>query len=211
MVTATAKPWKVATRARGARRKVLVGLLVALGFYALSDILLWQRIFEAHQLSMFDSQYQTGHVAILVGIMGTAGVLLLDAGFWALWFEGALYTMAFGGVEDVLYFWLDGRSIPHVLPWLDRSRLIFIRPGAGDVTSAELLASAAFWLALWLALLVLVPLVARRRHPRGNLGARVKAQLVQDAADVRGHGALGDEQPSPDLLVAQSLGDEPGD
>lgn len=147
-------------RGRGVRRRVLAALLVALGFYALSDILLWQRIFEAHQLSMFDPQYQTGHVAVLVGMMGMGGVLLIDSGVWALWFEGALYTTAFGGVEDVLYFWFDGRPIPAVLPWLDRSHLIFIRPLPGDVTSAELLASAAFWLVLWLAALILLPRIA---------------------------------------------------
>ena len=146
-------------RGRAVRRRVLAALLVALGFYALSDILLWQRIFEAHQLSMFDPQYQTGHVAILVGMMGVGGVLLIDSGIWALWFEGALYTMAFGGDEDVLYFWFDGRAIPAVLPWLDRSHLIFIRPLSGDVTSAELLASAMFWLVLWLAALIVLPVI----------------------------------------------------
>ena len=145
------------------RRRVLAALVIAIGFYALSDILLWQRIFEAHQLSMFDSDYQTGHVAILVGMMATGAVLLWDAGAWALWFEGALYTIAFGGGEDVLYYWLDGRSIPAVLPWLDRSRLILIRPLAGDVTSLELLASAAFWLFLWISVLVVLPKVRFRR------------------------------------------------
>ena len=63
----------------------------------MSDILLWQRIFEANGLWTFDADYQTGHVAILVGMLGLGGVLLLDSGFWALWFGGALYTMAFGG------------------------------------------------------------------------------------------------------------------
>ncbi len=128
----------------------------------MSDILLWQRIFEANGLWMFDADYQTGHVAILIGMLGVGGVLMLDSGFWALWFGGALYTMAFGGVEDVMYYCLDGQSIPAVLPWLDRSRLIFVRPIAGDVTSAELLASAAFWLALWLSVMVLAPWVAAR-------------------------------------------------
>jgi hypothetical protein len=118
---------------------------------------------------MFDPQYQTGHVAILVGMMGMGGVLLIDAGVWALWFEGALYTMAFGGVEDVLYYWFDGRSIPSVLPWLDRSHLILIRPMEGNVTSVDLLASAAFWLVVWVAALILLPRIApslaRRAKP----------------------------------------------
>ena len=41
------------------RRRAAVALALALGFYALSDILLWQRIFEAHKLSAFDTEYQT--------------------------------------------------------------------------------------------------------------------------------------------------------
>ena len=152
-----------------ARRRVLVALFVALGFYALSDILLWQRIFEANSLSMFDAQYQTGHVAILIGLIGTGAVLLWDAGAWALWFGGALYTTAFGGVADVLYYWLDGRSVPAVLPWLDRSRLVFIRPLGGDVTCVELLASAAFWLGLWLAAWVVLG-QARRANDVTEVG-----------------------------------------
>ena len=143
-----------------ARSRVGVALVVALGFYALSDILLWQRIFEAHDLSMFDPEYQTGHVAILVGMMALGAVLLLDSGLWALWFQGALYTLAFGGAEDILYYWLDGRQIPGVLPWLDRSRLIFVRPQGGDVTSLELLASAIFWVTVWVGLLVVLPRIA---------------------------------------------------
>ena len=144
-------------RAIGVRRKVAVAVVVALGFYTLSDILLWQRIFEAHQLWAFDGAYQTGHVAILVGIIAVGAVLLLDTGLWALWFGGALYTLAFGGVADVLHYWLDGRPLPAVLPWLDPSRLIFVRPTDGDVTSFEVLASAAFWLALWLTVLFAAP------------------------------------------------------
>ena len=143
------------------RRRTLLALILALGFYALSDILLWQRIFEGHGLSAFDPEYQTGHVAILVGMMAVGAILLLDSGWWALWYQGALYTFAFGGVEDVLYYWLDGRAIPGLLPWLDRSRLIFVRPLAGDVTSVELLASAALWVTLWLSVLVLAPRLLR--------------------------------------------------
>jgi len=139
------------------RRRVVIAVVVGLGFYALSDILLWQRIFEANRLSQYDPEYQTGHVAILVGMIGLGGILLFDAGWWALGYGAALYTLAFGGGEDVLYYWLDGRSIPAVLPWLDRSTLIFIRPFAGDVTRSELLISAAFWVALWLTLLVFLP------------------------------------------------------
>src|SRR5437867_11013044 len=139
------------------RRRTLLALILALGFIALRDSLLCQRIFGSHGLSAFDPEYQTGHVAILVGMMAVGAILLLDSGWWALWYQGALYTFAFGGVEDVLYYWLDGRAIPGLLPWLDPSRLILVRPLAGAVTSVEPLASAALWLTLSLSVVVLGP------------------------------------------------------
>src|SRR5262249_61285235 len=42
-------------------------------------------------------------------------------------------------------------------------------------------------------------------------GARIEAQLVEDAADVAGHRALGYEESRPDLLIGQALGDQQGD
>src|SRR5438270_7318501 len=45
---------------------------------------------------------------------------------------------------------------------------------------------------------------------RGDLGSGVGSELIKDAADVAVDGALRYEQPRSDLLVAQSLGDQPG-
>lgn len=61
------------------RRKVAVALAAGLFFYALSDVLLWQRIFEAHDLFQFDMQYQNGHVATLVALIAVGVVLLSPA------------------------------------------------------------------------------------------------------------------------------------
>src|SRR5438309_363514 len=52
---------------------------------------------------------------------------------------------------------------------------------------------------------------ARRHHPARDLGARVEAELVEDVAHVAVDGALRNEQPRPDLLVAQPFQDKPGD
>lgn len=144
-------------------RRVVLAVAVGLGFYSLSDVLLWQRIFEANNLSTFDDAYQTGHVAILVGIIGVGAVLLLESGWLALWFGGAMYATAFGGAADVLYYWLDARPIPGELPWLDRSRLIFVRPLTGDVTNVELIASTALWILVCAAVLLLAPRLDRYR------------------------------------------------
>jgi hypothetical protein len=132
------------------RRKVLVALASSLFFYALSDILLWQRIFEAHDLYLYDDAYQTGHVSILVGLIAVGIVLLFDTGIWALWYGLALYTLSYSGLEDVLYYWLDGNAIPATLPWLDSfHNLILFKP----VTNTSLILSSATWIVLWLGVL----------------------------------------------------------
>ena len=128
------------------RRRVVTALGVGLLFYALGDVLLWQRIFEAHALYALDDTYQTGHRAVLLGLIGVGMALLYDTRLWALWYGLAFYTLAFGGLEDVLYYWLGGRQIPEVLPWLNDNHLILFKP----VTAAALLASTTVWLAFWI-------------------------------------------------------------
>src|ERR1700730_14569150 len=87
------------------RRKVVVALVIGLFFYALSDLLLWQRIFEQHSMFQFDYQSKSGHVSTLVAMIGIGVVLLWDAKLWAVWYAAAFYTLAFSGLEDILYYW----------------------------------------------------------------------------------------------------------
>lgn len=145
------------------RRKVAVALSAGLLFYALSDILLWQRIFEAHDLYQFDAQYQSGHVTTLVALIATGMILLYDAGLWAVWYGLAFYTLTFSGLEDVLYYWLDGRAIPASLPWLDSNPLT-LHPS----TALSLVVSAALWVAFWAATLVLLPRLERLARRRAS-------------------------------------------
>lgn len=139
------------------RRKVVVALTIGLFFYALSDLLLWQRIFEQHSLFQFDYQYQSGHVSSLVAMIGIGVVLLWDVKLWAVWYAAAFYTLAFSGLEDILYYWLDGKWIPATLPWLNTGHLILVKP----VTSWSLLLSAGLWIMFWAATLVAIPLIQR--------------------------------------------------
>jgi len=140
------------------RRKVAVALAAGLFFYALSDVLLWQRIFEAHDLFQFDVQYQSGHVATLVALIAVGVVLLWDAGLWALWYGAAFYTLTFSGLEDVLYYWLDGHSIPSGCPWLNNDPFILFKPAGGWT----LVVSALLWIAFWVATMWAMPLAERR-------------------------------------------------
>ena len=133
-------------------------MAAGLVFYALSDILLWQRIFETHGLYQFDGQYQTGHVAVLVALIAVGTILLYDVGLWAVWYCLATYTLAYSGLADVLYYLLDWRPIPDTLPWLNQNPLILFKPVSVD----GLLLSTAIWLVFWAATLALQPPAAAR-------------------------------------------------
>jgi len=137
------------------RRKVVSALAISGFVYALSDVLLWQRIFERHDLAQFDAQYQSGHVVTLVGLIAVGVVLLWDVKLYALWYSGALYSLAFGGTADVLYYWIDHRAVPATTPWLNGNPFILFKPAGGW----GLVASAAIWVVAWLALLWVAPIV----------------------------------------------------
>jgi len=139
------------------RRKVAAALGVGLFFYALSDLLLWQRIFEAHDLFQYDRQYQSGHVTTLVAMIGVGVVLLWDLRLWALWYAAAFYTLTFSGLCDVLYYWLDHRAIPGAMPWLNDDPFVLFKPAGGW----GLVASAVVWVGFWLASLWCVPVAQR--------------------------------------------------
>lgn len=138
------------------RIRVATALGAALFFYALSDVLLWQRIFEQHDLFQFDMQYQSGHVATMVGIIAVGMILLADTRWWALWFGAACYTLSFSGLEDTLYYWIQLKPIPEQLPWLDtyHSPLLLFNE---HVTRTSLLESSAIWLAFWIVSLWAAP------------------------------------------------------
>jgi hypothetical protein len=179
------------------KRRVLIALTGALVFYALSDILLWQRIFETHRLYQFNDQYQTGHVAALVALIGVGMVLLIDAKLWALWYGLALYTLGYGGVADVLYYLLDWKPIPATLPWLDQNALILFKP----VTQLALWLSTIVWLTFWTATLLFLPAAWSRlldwtRFWRAETRARSREglTLAQFESARLDAGIVGDQQ-----------------
>ena len=123
--------------------KTFLALAVALCFYALTDIHIWQRIFETDQLWQYAGVYHKGWFFSLYGLIAL-GVLLLNGFGNKLFYGCTLYLLAFNGTNDVLYYWLDNRELPARLEWLDGHSLIFFKP----VTDISLLASCALWLFL---------------------------------------------------------------
>jgi hypothetical protein len=128
----------------------VVATLIALFFYTLTDILVWQRIFEAHNMVEYAGAYHAGWFVSLGGY-ATMGIILMW-GKWkdCLYFVVSLFVMAFSGLEDVLYYLLDRKPIPASLPWLGSNPMIY------GSTRAEVLLSVLFWIAALIVLYVVL-------------------------------------------------------
>ena len=114
--------------------------LVALLFYTVTDILIWQRIFEANQMVEYADMYHTGWFVTLAGY-ALLGTILMWGAWNCLFFLITLFIGAFSGLEDVLYYVLDGKPMPEALPWLSGNPLIY-----GE-SRAALIGSVLFWIA----------------------------------------------------------------
>lgn len=123
--------------------KTILSLVIALIFYTLTDIYIWQRIFETDQLWQYAGVYHRGWYFSLYGMIAL-GVLLLDGWRNKIFYGVSLYLLAFNGTNDILYYWLDGRVLPERLEWLDNHFLILFSP----VTDTSLLFSSIIWFML---------------------------------------------------------------
>ena len=147
----------------------LLAAAVALVFYGVTDILVWQRIFEANQMLGFANNYHTGWIVSLVGYATVGVILMLDRWKDCVYFLLALFIGAFSGLEDLLYYVLDGKPIPASLPWLAGNPMIYANSRAG------LIASVVFWIAALLALYVALYVWhggSGRRSPVRSSGAK---------------------------------------
>src|SRR5215510_4768951 len=114
--------------------------LIALLFYTIVDILIWQRVFEANNMIEYADTYHAGWFISLAGY-ATVGVLFMW-GAWrdCLFFLTSLFVGAFSGLEDILYYVLDRQPMPESLPWLDSNPMIY------QVSRTGVLLSVLFWL-----------------------------------------------------------------
>ena len=145
----------------------ILAVTLALFFYTVTDILVWQRIFEFHRLVEYADMYHTGWFVSLAGY-ATIGIVLL----WGQWKDCLYYLVslaigAFSGLEDVLYYALDGRPLPASLPWLGGNPMI------GSVSRSGVLLSVLFWMAI--VVLLYVGLYWMERKPRSSARPEVPA------------------------------------
>jgi len=123
------------------RYRPILATLIALFFYTLTDILVWQRIFEAHNMVEFAGTYHAGWFVSLGGY-AAMGIMLMW-GKWkdCLYFVVSLFVTAFSGLEDILYYVLDRKPLPESLPWLGDNPMIY------GSSRAAVIGSVIFWLA----------------------------------------------------------------
>jgi hypothetical protein len=120
--------------------RAVIAATVALIFYTITDILIWQRIFETNNMIAYASTYHTGWFVTLAGYAVMGAILLWGSWKDCFFFVTSLFVAAFSGLEDILYYALDGKSMPEALPWLDQNPLIFATSREGVVLSV------IFWL-----------------------------------------------------------------
>lgn len=122
------------------RYRTVIATIIALTFYTITDILIWQRIFETNNMTQYADVYHTGWFVTLTGyaVMGT--ILLWGSWKDCLYFVTSLFIAAFSGLEDVLYYALDRKPMPESLPWLDGNPMIYATSREGVIMSV------IFWL-----------------------------------------------------------------
>ena len=113
---------------------------VAILFYTITDILVWQRVFETNELEKYANTYHTGWFVSLAGYATIGIILLWDAWKEWLYFLLALFIGAFSGLEDLLYYALDRKPMPEALPWLASNPMIY------HATRSGVIVSVIFWL-----------------------------------------------------------------
>lgn len=124
--------------------------LIAVLFYTITDILVWQRVFEMNQLVKYADMYHTGWFVSLAGYATIGIILMWDVWKECLYFLLALFVGAFSGLEDVLYYVLDKRPMPESLPWLKDNPMIYASSRTGVITSV------LFWLSTLVILYIVL-------------------------------------------------------
>jgi hypothetical protein len=136
--------------------------LIAIFFYTVTDILVWQRVFETNELVKYANTYHTGWFVSLAGYATIGIILMWDAWKECIYFLLALFVGAFSGLEDVLYYVLDKRPMPESLPWLKDNPMIYTSSRIGVISSV------VFWLGA-LVILYIVLFIWQKRPKQGSI------------------------------------------
>ena len=136
--------------------------LIAIFFYTVTDILVWQRVFETNELVKYANTYHTGWFVSLAGYATIGIILMWDAWKECIYFLLALFVGAFSGLEDVLYYVLDKRPMPESLPWLKDNPMIYTSSRSGVISSV------VFWVGA-LVILYIVLFIWQKKPEQGPI------------------------------------------
>ena len=132
--------------------------LLALFFYTVTDILVWQRIFESNRLVVYADMYHKGWFVSLAGYAMIGLILLWGSWKDCLYFLTTLGVGSFSGLEDVMYYVLDRKPMPPSLPWLGHNPMIY------SISRTGVISSVLFWMGA-LVLLYIVLYIWQRKPP----------------------------------------------
>ena len=135
----------------------IIAAIIAIFFYTFTDILVWQRVFEANKLVAYADAYHTGWFVTLAGYATIGIILMWDMWKECLYFLLALFVGAFSGLEDILYYVLDKRPMPASLPWLKDNPMIYTSSRTGVISSV------LFWMGTLVILYMM--LFLRQKRP----------------------------------------------
>lgn len=93
-------------------------------------------------MTYYADTYHSGWFVTLAGYALMGLVFMWGAWKDCLFFLFTLFIGAFSGLEDILYYVLDGKPLPEMLPWLSNNPLIY-----GN-SRTNLIGSVLFWLAI---------------------------------------------------------------
>ena len=134
----------------------IIAAIIAIFFYTITDILVWQRVFETNKLVAYADAYHTGWFVTLAGYATIGIILMWDMWKECLYFLLALFIGAFSGLEDILYYVLDKRPMPASLPWLKDNPIIYASSQTGVISSV------LFWLGTLVILYIVLFLWQKR-------------------------------------------------
>ena len=134
----------------------IIAAIISIFFYTITDILVWQRVFETNKLVAYADAYHTGWFVTLAGYATIGIILMWDMWKECLYFLLALFVGAFSGLEDILYYVLDKRPMPASLPWLKDNPMIYTSSRTGVISSV------LFWMGTLVILYIVLFLWQKR-------------------------------------------------
>ena len=132
-------------------KPILVALIHFIG-WTIVDIIIWGKIFAAHDLFQYGYLYHICWWIINITMILSATIYMSANKQELILFIWTSFIFSCISIEDVCYYWFDLEPIPNKLPWLNFNPFILFKP----VTSSGLVSSICIWLIMWIVISILL-------------------------------------------------------